>query len=76
MSNEPIETPDGVTYTPWTDGHAVGYRCEHEDGRVEFIYLNASSESDDGQPNVFVYHGTAGCPSQDAPAHFYNVFSA
>lgn len=70
-----IKTPEGVTYIPWTDGYAVGYRCEHEDGRVEFIYLNPSSETDDGQPNVFVYHGEHGCPSKDAPAHFYEVFA-
>lgn len=61
-----------MTYTPWTDGHAVGFRCE-KDGEVEFIYLNPSSESDDGQPNVFVYKGEVGDSSRDAPCHFYDV---
>jgi hypothetical protein len=68
-----IETPEGVTYSPWTDGHAVGYRCAHADGRVEYIYLNASGETDDGQPNVFVYQGEHGDPARDAPTHHYDV---
>jgi hypothetical protein len=69
-----IETPDDCTYEPWTDGHAVGFKCTRpSDGAVTFIYLNPSSESDDGQPNVFVYTGAHGNPAQDAPAHFYDI---
>lgn len=69
-----IETPDDVTYTPWTDGYAVGFMCRHDDGRVEYIYLNPSQGDDAGQPNVFVYRGEHGDPSRDASCHFYDVF--
>jgi hypothetical protein len=70
--NFKTETPEGMTYTPWTDGYAVGFKCE-QDGKVEYLYLNPSSDSDGGQPNVFVYHGEAGDPSIDGPCHFYDV---
>ena len=62
-----------VTYTPWTDGDVVGLRAEHTDGRVEFVYLNPSATDTDGQPNVFVYHGTTGDPGEDYPVVFVNV---
>jgi hypothetical protein len=76
-TSEPsIVTPEGVTYTPWSDGYAVGFRCEREDGRVEYIYLNPSSETDDGQANVFVYQGEHGDPARDAVAHHYDVLAA
>lgn len=66
----------GVTYIPWTDGHAVGFKVLHdtegpEKRPVEFIYLNPSGDSDDDVPTVFVYHGTEGDPCQDGAAvHF------
>lgn len=69
-----IVTPEG-TYVPWTDGHAVGYRVTDDDGRDEFIYLNPSSDDSDGEPNVFVYRGPHGDPSQDQPLHFYRVLT-
>lgn len=47
----------GVTYQPWTDGHAVGFRATHPDGRVEYLLLNPTSDSDNGEPNIFLYHG-------------------
>lgn len=53
-----IPTPEGVTYTPWSNGYAVGFKATHNDGRVEYLYLNPSSDTDDGQPNIFIYHGT------------------
>ncbi len=47
----------GVSYTPYIDHQfgAVGYMAEHPDGRVEYIYLNASGGSEDGVATVFVY---------------------
>lgn len=68
-----ITTPQGVTYHPWTDGYAVGYRVEHGNGKTEFIYLNPSSDSDNGAPNVFVYIGPHGDPAHDPPSHFYDL---
>lgn len=72
MPNPPIHDDDsGATYTPWTDGYAVGFKVEHSGGRTEFIYLNPSDGADDGVPNVFLYIGGAGDPNEDEPAHFY-----
>jgi cephalosporin-C deacetylase-like acetyl esterase len=72
-SVDPIITPD-CTYEPWTDGHAVGYRVMRGE-RVEYIYLNPSGETDDGQPTVFVYHGTAGDSSEDRPVTHFEVLT-
>ena len=65
---------DGVTYRSWTDGHAIGFQAEHNDGRVEYIYLNPSQDSDDNVPNVFLYHGTEADPSQDQPLVHVDLF--
>jgi hypothetical protein len=66
----------GTTYTPWTNGRAVGYQVRHPGGRVEFIYFNPSGGSggaEDHTPNVFVYRGPAGDPDADEPRHFYDL---
>lgn len=69
----------GVDYVPWIgpDGQ-VGYRCEHDDGRVEFIYLNPSesidSPPDERTPCVFLYVGPSGVPWADAAHHHYTIF--
>ena len=65
---------EGVTWRPWTDGYAVGFQATHQDGRVEYVYLNPSSDSDDGQPNVFLYAGPEGDSGQDAALSHVNVF--
>lgn len=65
----------GVTYRPWSNGYAVGFECRHSDGRVEYIYLNPSQETDDGVANVFLYQGTEGDPAQDVPHHHYDLFA-
>lgn len=62
ISNEPISTSDGVTYEPWSDGYAVGFKATHPDGRVEYIYLNPSDVEPDETPTVWVYQGTTGVP--------------
>ncbi len=69
---EPCRDDDaGIIYTPWSDGRAVGFKATHAGGEVEYIYLNPSDGSDDGVPNVFVYIGPTGDPSQDnAIVHF------
>lgn len=64
----------GVKWVPWSDGRAIGFRCEHPDGRVEYVYLNPSSDSDDGTSNVFVYQGTEGDPVQDPAYTHYVMF--
>lgn len=66
-----------ITFEPWTDGHAVGFKVtRHVDNAVSFAYLNPSQDTmSDGKlnPDVFVYVGTCGNPSADTPLHFYNI---
>jgi hypothetical protein len=64
-----IHTPEGATYVPWTDGHAVGFRVSNpgEPDTYVYLYLNPSGESDDLTPNVFLYQGPDGDPSTDTP---------
>jgi hypothetical protein len=68
---------DACTYVPWSEDGRIGYRVErpgyHRNNEQMFIYLNPSDESDDGVPNVFVYMGTTGDPTQDAPLHHYVI---
>lgn len=63
----------GTQFLPWTDGHAVGFEVRRKDGKREFLYLNPSSESDDGVSNVFLYHGPAGDPRQDGTVIYVDV---
>lgn len=63
----------GTTFEPWSDGWAVGYRLTSRDGAVSYLYLNPSSESDDGTSNVFLYHGAAGDPRADGPVCYVDV---
>lgn len=49
-----------VTYTPFIGLHGeAGHKAEHDDGRIEWIYLVPSSNDPDEpeaeHPNVFVY---------------------
>lgn len=66
-----IRTPDGVDYYPWTDGTAMGFRCEDQHGHVEYLYLNPSSDTDDGKPNVFLYHDETG--TYEGARHHYLI---
>lgn len=66
-----------VTFTPWVGDGGAGVRAVHDDGRVEYIYVNPSSGSIDvhGDPAcAFVYHGTEGDPAQDGAVVYLNVF--
>lgn len=69
---EPRETPQG-TYVPVTDGWAVGFAFEQKGQPTQYIILNPSGDSDDGQPSVFVYEGEHNTIDNLVPAHFYNI---
>lgn len=69
-----IDDDNGGTWTPWTDGYAVGYRVTTEDGRAEYIYLNPSRS--DSDHNAFVYVGPEGDPNHDGAEHYYVVLRA
>ena len=73
-------TEDGspaFTFTPWTDGHAVGFKVtRHADNAVSYAYLNPSQDTrSDGEfsPDVFVYVGLHGEPALDDACHFYDI---
>lgn len=72
---EAIVTDDNVTYIPYaTKDGQVGYAVRSNDGaRCEFLYLNASTETEDGRANVFLYQGESGDPSNDGAQHHYLV---
>lgn len=64
---------EGTTYTPWrTSTGMVGFECQaagDDKGgwpAPSYLYLNPSSDSDDGSSTVFIYYGTEGDPAQDA----------
>jgi hypothetical protein len=69
-----ITTEEGYVYEPWTNGYAVGFKATHQDGRVEYIYLNPSSADDDGAAIVFLYVGPTGDPEGDAPSTYEKLF--
>lgn len=76
MADNTITTQGNeVTYEPWTDGYAVGFKVTHTPtGTVEYIYLNPSNNEDNSDvPNVFIYQGTEGDPAFDSAFHHYTV---
>lgn len=63
-------TVDGgseITYTPWTDGHAVGFKVTQPNGDESYVYLNPSQTDGgpDSTPDVFVIQGVTGESDQD-----------
>lgn len=67
-----------VTYTPWTDGHAVGFKVSYPDRPDSYVYLNPTMNDDNAPdeetfPVVFVYTGPAGKPWADSPEDFHTV---
>lgn len=57
-----VQTPT-TKWEPWTDGHAVGFKATHTDGRVRYVYLNPSQddpEDEDDVPTVFLYEDEHG----------------
>lgn len=72
-----LYTPQGVTYVPFVDGERVGYEVRDDSGEHKpiYLYFNPSSDSDDGQSNVFVYMGEDNDPggANDVPLHFYDI---
>jgi hypothetical protein len=64
--NRTIEDTHGTAYTPWSDGWAVGFHVRTREGKESYVYLNPSSDSDDGVSTAFLYHGPHGSPALDA----------
>lgn len=62
---------DGTCYTPFIKNGMVGFEVIDAEGRREYIYMNPSDHTDGDVPNVFVYHGREGDPSEDGACHHY-----
>jgi len=64
-----------VIYIPYAtrDGQVGLVARSHSGDRAEFIYLNPSTETEDGVPNVFVFQGVSGDPANDQPVHHYDI---
>lgn len=75
VSADKIRDDDGrTTYTPFIGSEGqVGYRCEHDNGDVAYIYLNASGGSDDGVATVLLYQDLDADEFANA-VHFYNTW--
>jgi hypothetical protein len=79
-----VTSEEGVTYTPWTDGWAVGFRVTRtQDDRVEYVVLNPSGGGlNDGEGDVFTYHldtplkddGPGDVVAAASPVVYVNVF--
>lgn len=71
-----IDTPEGVTFTPWSDGYAVGFKVTAPGKQDRYVMLNPSSETDTGKvedSDVFVYNTTHPEPS-DSPLCYVNIW--
>ena len=69
---KPIVNGD-VTWEPWTNGHAVGFRATNKKtGAVQYVYLNPSG-SGDSSPDVFVYMDEFGDPAENPSPEIYLV---
>lgn len=70
-----LQDEDGeTTYQAFVgvDG-TVGYRCEHNDGRATYVYLNASLGSDDGVATMFLYQDDL---NFENPLHWYATWES
>lgn len=57
------EVNNGITYEPWTNGDAIGFKITHANGNVEYVYLSPAI-GDTDEYGVTVYHD-ANEPSYD-----------
>ena len=64
---------DEVVYIPFVEDGKVGYRLEWPNGKTSYLILNPSSETDDGQPNVFVYESRTPDVNDGAPLVYVDV---
>ena len=67
---EVVDEFGGVTYTPWTNGYAIGFKVTHRNGDISYVYFNPSVTDGSCQPDVFVYTGSHGDATLDDPECF------
>jgi len=72
-----VTTDEGHTFTPWSDGWAVGFIVTSPGRPTRYVYLNPSGGSDDGSATVFVYAGEepdGPAPGIDGPVTHVTLF--
>jgi len=75
LSLPQITTEEGVVYTPWTDGRALGFKATASDGRVDYVILNPSGASEGSEGEVFVYASpTPSFADDGVPVTFVSLF--
>lgn len=76
---ETVVTDEGVTFEPWSDGRAIGFKVSHPDRPTRYIYLNPSGSTDTGNvddSDAFLYLGEHGDPGEDESVVFVNIWDA
>lgn len=72
-----VQTEEGATFEPWTDGNAVGFKVTAEGMPDRYVYLNPSGATYAGDvrdSDVFTYHGEHGDPSEDDALSYINIW--
>lgn len=72
-----VDTVEGVTFTPWTDGWAIGFKVEAKGMPTRYLYLNPSSDTgldDQYETNAFIYLGPSGRQDDDGPCCHINIW--
>lgn len=59
----------GLTFTPWTDGLAVGFKCAGAGRRDQYLYLVPSDGHVGDGGIVSLHRGTSGVPGYDHAVH-------
>jgi hypothetical protein len=55
----------GLTFHVWSDGAAIGVRCERDGAGDYYLYLAPNQDARDGGADVFVCAGEHGNPARD-----------
>lgn len=58
IDSMPVYTEEGATFTPWTNGFAVGFKVTAVGKPTRYVYLNPSTGNDErdiNETNTFVY---------------------
>lgn len=76
--DQSITTDEGAVFTHFTNNEGcIGFRVTASGKPTTYVYLNPSGSVDTGDisdSDVFVYRGTTGDPSIDAPECFINIW--
>lgn len=69
--NFTVTSDGGYTYTPFTDGHVVGFHAVAPNGKVEVVFLDPWKSTENGRATVTVHQGGLTADLSDAPVEHY-----